>query len=471
MSDASPRSSFPRTFWIANAMALVLGSGAREARPQAAGTSPLGAADAAAFVERTFGIGNEGLATPNARRYAISPDWTTLAAPRDDGSVQLFDVATGQPVARALEGGFKVGMFTKLIQPSYFGFSSDGSLLVWSLGKKLVAWRVATREIVLRQEIEDFATNPWGEGVHLGPQGRFITWLTKKGATLWDTSSRKAAQNLAGDVCAFSPDGRWLALVARTVWDLERQAPWDGSFEGLCLGWSPDGRLLTTSPSGGIQLRDLSAARPLSLASAGMAWAPAWSADGRFLAFLDGNHDVEVWDLRAEPPTRRSLPSRNKGGCKEIDANGRRLGDRMLHLEGSAQLVLSNDGRFLCDSCQVTDIWDLSQPTPLLMQRTGLLPMTSGRPALSRDGRTLAYAWGRGEHLHGHGGFALWDAARGRPLGPSIELGDPGAMEFSPDGRLLATVGYGPTPSGKKGFVVQLWNVEAMRAAGEPKLE
>jgi hypothetical protein len=68
-------------------------------------------------------------------------------------------------------------------------------------------------------------------------------------------------------------------------------------------------------------------------------------------------------------------------------------------------------------------------------------------------------------------GFALWDAARGRPLGPSIELGDPGSMEFSPDGRLLATVGYGPTASGKKAFVVQIWNVEAIRAAGKPKVE
>jgi hypothetical protein len=201
-----------------------------------------------------------------------------------------------------------------------------------------------------------------------------------------------------------------------------------------------------------------------------MAEAPAWSADGRFLAFLDGNGDVAVWDLRAEPLARRSLPSRRKGGCKVIDADGRRLGHR-LHLPGSPQFVLANDGRVLCDSCQVTDIWDLSPPTPALMQRTGLLPMTSGRPALSRDGRTLAYAWGRGQLLHGKEGFALWDAAGGGPLGPPIELGDPGAMEFSPDGRLLATVGYGPTASGKKGFVVQLWNAEAMRAAGEPKLE
>ena len=33
------------------------------------------------------------------------------------------------------------------------------------------------------------------------------------------------------------------------------------------------------------------------------------------------------------------------------------------------------------------------------------------------------------------------------------------------DGQLLATAGWGPGADGKDGFVVQLWNVEALRAA------
>ena len=42
-----------------------------------------------------------------------------------------------------------------------------------------------------------------------------------------------------------------------------------------------------------------------------------------------------------------------------------------------------------------------------------------------------------------------------------------GAMEFSPDSRHLATVGWVPGPGRKRDFEVQIWNVEAMRSAGE----
>lgn len=42
-------------------------------------------------------------------------------------------------------------------------------------------------------------------------------------------------------------------------------------------------------------------------------------------------------------------------------------------------------------------------------------------------------------------------------------------MQISPDGRLLATAGWGPGADGRGGFVVQFWSVEALRAAGGNK--
>jgi len=75
----------------------------------------------------------------------------------------------------------------------------------------------------------------------------------------------------------------------------------------------------------------------------------------------------------------------------------------------------------------------------------------------------MAYTWGTGTHLHGGGGFALWDVAAGQLLGSPIELDDPGAMEFSPNGTLLAVAGYGKAPDGKKSNIVQVW--ELRRAA------
>jgi len=56
--------------------------------------------------------------------------------------------------------------------------------------------------------------------------------------------------------------------------------------------------------------------------------------------------------------------------------------------------------------------------------------------------------------------------AAGKALGPPIRLDDPGAMEFSPDGALLAIAGYGSASDGKKSNIVQVWEVAAMRATG-----
>jgi hypothetical protein len=53
-------------------------------------------------------------------------------------------------------------------------------------------------------------------------------------------------------------------------------------------------------------------------------------------------------------------------------------------------------------------------------------------------------------------GFALWDVVSGTALGPPIKPGGFGAIEFSPDGALVAVGGGG---------VVQVWDVAAIRAA------
>lgn len=99
--------------------------------PTQSSVAPAGA-DMSRHLKMTMRLENVGSVTPNARRYDISPDWALLAAPKDDGSVLLFDVATGQPLP-PLTGGFKVGTFTYAnsagTPPSYFGFSADGRFL------------------------------------------------------------------------------------------------------------------------------------------------------------------------------------------------------------------------------------------------------------------------------------------------------------------------------------------------------
>jgi hypothetical protein len=115
----------------------------------------------------------------------------------------------------------------------------------------------------------------------------------------------------------------------------------------------------------------------------------------------------------------------------------------------------------------VTDVWDLSESVPRLVVRTGRLRDSAGRPVLSPDGRTLAYTWGKGGGFRGDGGFAMIDVESARRAGPFVEVEYMGAMEFSPDSKRLATVGWVPGPGRKRDYEVQIWNVDALRSAGE----
>jgi WD40 repeat protein len=258
-------------------------------------------------------------------------------------------------------------------------------------------------------------------------------------------------------VCGFSPDGRLLALTG-SIWDLARGQPLEESLGGRCLGFSPDGRYVLTTQYDGTGLWDVTGSRAPTRLSEHEAWRQAWSANGRFLAFANDDRNVEVWDLESKPPTQRVLSEREKG------PRGRPC---------RPALLLSRDGTLLSDSCLITDLWDLSRPTPRLMLRTGRVPISppggragrAGPPVLSQDGRTLVYTWGTGRRGAGNGGFGLWDVANGRPVGPRVEVRYFGRMELSPDGSLLATAGWGPDPSGNEGFILQIWSVEAIRSA------
>jgi WD40 repeat protein len=446
--------------------------------PPAAETSPLPV--------RTFELQRRGRPLIgidlNGLAFAIDPEWTRLAAPAKDGKVQLFDVASGEPAGPPLDGGFGLGGQAFVGGPFTFTFTSNGKLLVWNWGKKVVVWQVDSREILLKQEVDDLKA-----GVSVAPGGRFLAWSTDKSTVVWDTSSRSVSTRLEGRLCDFSPDGRLLALagslwdyeyarllkkpVGGSIWDLERGQPLVENLGGLCHGFSPDGRYMVVESTTGTALWDVSGVRALPAfrhltdrVRRMIIDRPVWSANGRFLAFANGDLDVEVWDLEAVPPTHRILQER------EIRYGGRAC---------SPWLLLSHDGGLLSDACWVTDLWDLSQPAPRRMLRTGLIlgpPImgpVGGRPSvLSRDGRTLAYTWGSGRRLLGGGdaGFGLWDVARGRAAGPRVKVRDLARMQFSPDGRLLATSGWGPGADGKGGPFVQLWSVEAIRAAGEGEM-
>ena len=312
-----------------------------------AGVRPTGdlsppAADTTPLLVRTFELRNQKSNAPAARAFAMDPEWTRLALPASDGTIQLFDVASGESAGPPLDGGTRTGILTFDYEPFTFTFTSNGKLLVWSFGKKVVVWQVDSREILLKQEVDELKA-----GVSVVPGGRFLVWETDESTVLWDTSSRRVSTRLEGRLCDFSPDGRLLALagslwdyeyghllkkpVGASIWDLERGQPLVASLGGLCQGFSPDGRYVVVEGPTGTALWDVAGARALPAfrrltdrVGRMIITRPVWSANGRFLAFTNGDFEVEVWDLEAVPPTHRVLSERAESNPGPSGGAGRR---------------------------------------------------------------------------------------------------------------------------------------------------
>ncbi|MEU7894124.1 helix-turn-helix domain-containing protein [Nonomuraea sp. NPDC049152] len=362
---------------------------------------------------------------------AFSPDGRTLATAADDTMVRLWDVATGQLTGRPLVG--RPGHRIRAV-----AFSPDGRTVAAGGregGGVLLAWDIATRR----------------------PAGAALTghtgWITdiqfgSDGRTLASTSSDDSTVRL------------WDMVTYRPIGTPLRQA---GSAEAVAF--SPDGQLLAGTASGEtatVRLWDSRTLHPIGAPLAGhtgsldeLEFAP----DGRTLISADGDGAVLLW----ETLTHHQEPPLGEAPFKEAFT--------------ATQVAISPDGKLLAtgDTGTITGvttrstddnvlIWDLASRRP-----TGppLLDHTEGMADLefSPDGRTLAVVSNREAPQPGLGArheILLYDVASRRPTGPPLagHSDDVNDVEYSPDGRLLASTGRDRT--------VRLWDVATRRPAGGP---
>jgi WD40 repeat protein len=197
---------------------------------------------------------------------AVAPDGTWLATATWDGTARIWDVATGDQ--RAVLAGDQP-RFRREIMPDGFAMLMpnacwDGSVVVAPDGTWLAtgSWDGTVR-------IWDVATGKrraklvgHGNGVAalvVAPDG---TWLAAGGAgptRIWDTATWEQRATLTGhaehvETMAVSPDGNWLASASRDrtvrIWD-----PATGCVRAvmrterplLACTWSPDGESLAVA--------------------------------------------------------------------------------------------------------------------------------------------------------------------------------------------------------------------------------
>jgi WD40 repeat protein len=383
----------------------------------------------------------------------FSPDGKTLAINIPGGPVKLLDTATLK------EQGQLKRPKDHIYPLLHFDYSADGRLLAGISGEGTVIWDVASRTVKQRLP-ERYAT-----ALAFAPDGKtLVCWGWELGSEirLRDTATGKQLHSRPGhgnrvDVLALSPDGKivasgalhdpslhlWDAATGRLLHRLKGRDDWL-----IACAFSADGKQLVTSGwRGSLQLWDVDRAkevrrlevpgRPagnLMLSSAQFYLRP--SPDGKRLSAILLHYDspsrVIVWDLTSGK-TLSQRPYKVKVHRRDQPGGGSRM-----WIE--ADVALTKDGQSVTErKDKRLAIEDVKSGRIL-----ALLPEKVGRPVrFSSDGQLVAAAALKPKddpfESADMEGLRLIESATGQEV-VSIKTGQGYLLDFSRDGRLLASI-------------------------------
>jgi len=395
---------------------------------------------------------------PEGQDLAISPDGQLLAIATDK-TVQLWDMATGQPRGAPLELGETVNATL---------FSPDGSLLAASSKVGITRlWNPLTGQAIGPPlQLEGTRCEPSTYRVRrsaaFSSDGKLLATALSNGIVLvWETDTGKLHEQPIyhdGEVLSvdFSPDGKLLATGIRKttahLWNVTTGQPHCPPLHHR--GWvekvtfSPDGKLLATAGSNGTTcLWETDTGRLYKQLTTGM-WIMdlAFSPDGKLLAGASFDWTVRLWDTATGETYGSPLPhsarvmevtfsqdsallasSSLDGVVRLWDVATKQLYCEPLHQAES--MVFSPDGKFLITTGYgTTRIWNIQQDlhTQVVPQQNGV-----GTEYVSASGRLRVTFSGDMAQFK--------DAATGETLYKEIRVGgDRITATLSPEGNLLA---------------------------------
>ncbi len=352
------------------------------------------------------------------QEVAFSPDAAALATYSgvEGGTVQVWDVASGK--SRTIGGASWV---------SSVAFSPDGAILaIADVSGGVTLWDVATGE-----DRGSIASEPSGGALSIAfsPDGAILATGDGRGhVQLWEVLAGEIHRTLTGHTASltsldFSPDGGLLVTGSEDgtarLWDTvsgeaHHTFTLPGASEVYAVAFASQDTVAAGSADGMARLWDTAAGEPRrTLTGHGVAVTSlACGADGITLASSDAAGTIRVWDTAAGTPRQRLA-----GHSEDVTS---------LAVGRDADLLAtaSDDGR--------VRLWDADTGVVVASVDTGSVTAV----ALSPDGTTLA----TGDF---DGTIRLWDVATGaKRLTFDGDQSWVGSLAFSADGFLLAAADH-----------------------------
>jgi Tol biopolymer transport system component len=261
----------------------------------------------------------------------FSPDGKTLLAGAWDGSIRLWDVATGEEVRQYV--GHTGWVRSVAFSPDGKTFASGGK------DKVIRLWETATGKELRRLE----GHRNWVQNLAFSPDGKTIaSRSTGQDLRLWDVTTgwevrRMELQPYVSDSLAFSPDGKRLAYpndihtialvdiaTGKELWRISRPRSW---FDKVIF--SPDGQTVTgISSAGTIHFWDAATGkelRPLGELGVGITGGSIFSPNGRWIVSTGGNHTIRVWEVPTRQECRQFRSPDNRPSTLAYAPDGRTL--------------------------------------------------------------------------------------------------------------------------------------------------